>query len=124
MPPRQLVRALREHCALLLCAAAHGFGGYVRGRRPGEITASDAPERRSIFAQGQETRRRRTGGTSSRSRQRIAQKGKPSGHGGCRDFPRTAPPNVALAHAARGRTKMRAMFARNADELAGLHGFE
>ena len=26
MPPCQLVRAPREHCALLLCTAAHGFG--------------------------------------------------------------------------------------------------
>ena len=33
-------------------------------------------------------------------------------------------PNVTLTHAARSRTKIRAMFARNADELAGLHGFE
>ena len=33
MRPCQLVRAPRVHCALLLCAAARGYG-YVRGRRP------------------------------------------------------------------------------------------
>ena len=80
------------------------------GSAPGEITASDAPERRSIFAQGQETRRRRTGGTSSRRRQRLARKGKPSRRGVWRDFPdprqETAPPAPPLLSAPFGRAQL------------------
>ena len=34
MQPPLLVRALREHCALLLCAAAHGLWATLGGRCP------------------------------------------------------------------------------------------
>ena len=58
--------------------------GYGGDAAPRAIPASHAAERRRIFVQGKELRRRRTGGTSSRKRRSPAQKDKPSRRGDCR----------------------------------------
>ena len=63
---------------------AHGMG-YGGDAAPRAIPASHAAERRRIFVQGKELRRRRTGGTSSRKRRSPAQKDKPSSRRDCRD---------------------------------------
>ena len=84
MPPRQLVRAPREHCAFLYAPAGARVRATLGGSVPRAIPASHASERRRIFVQGKELRRWRTGGTSSRKRRSPAQKDKPSTRGDCR----------------------------------------